>query len=46
MPSWLTPAREAISLAADETDHVLTVPAANVTHATGHMAVFGVITWA
>jgi len=38
--------REAISLAADETDHVLTVPAANVTHATGHMAVFGVITWA
>lgn len=38
--------REAVSLAAGETDHVLTAPAANVTHATGHIAVFGVVTWA
>jgi uncharacterized phage protein gp47/JayE len=38
--------REAISLAAGETDHILTVPAANVTHTTGQMATFGVITWA
>lgn len=37
--------REAISLAAGETDHILTVPAANVTHTTGRMATFGVITW-
>lgn len=38
--------REAISLAAGEGDHVLTVPAANVTHAAGEIAVFGAITWA
>lgn len=38
--------KEAISLAAGEVDHVLTVPAANVTPAVGHMPVFGVITWA
>lgn len=37
--------REAISIAAGETDHVLTVPAANITHAAGEMAVMGVITW-
>lgn len=37
--------REAISLATGETDHILTVPAANVTHVTGEMATFGVITW-
>lgn len=36
---------EAASLAAGETDHVMTVPAANVAPALGHMAVFGVITW-
>jgi len=38
--------REAISLAAGENDHTLTVPAANVTHAVGEMATFGTITWA
>lgn len=38
--------REAISLAADETDHVLTVPSANVTHTTGQIATMGTITWA
>jgi len=37
--------REAISLASGENDHVLTVPAANVTHAVGEMATFGTITW-
>lgn len=38
--------REAISIATGETDHVLTVPAGNVTHTTGQIAVFGAITWA
>lgn len=38
--------REAISLAAGETDHVMTAPAADVAHATGHIATFGAITWA
>lgn len=37
--------REAISLATGETDHILSVPAANVTHTTGQMATFGAITW-
>ena len=38
--------REAISIAAGETNHVLTVPAADVTHTTGQMATMGTITWA
>lgn len=38
--------REAISLAAGETNHVLTVPAADVTHTTGQIATMGTITWA
>lgn len=38
--------REAISLAAGESDHVLTAPSANVTHATGQIATMGTITWA
>lgn len=38
--------REAISLAAGETDHVLTAPAADVTHTTGQIAIMGTITWA
>lgn len=38
--------REAISLAAGETDHVLTVPAADVTHTVGQIATMGTITWA
>jgi uncharacterized phage protein gp47/JayE len=37
--------REAVSIAAGETDHVLTVPAANVVSATGNISTFGVITW-
>lgn len=41
----LTHIAEAISIAAGETDHVLTAPAANVAHATGEIATFGVITW-
>jgi uncharacterized phage protein gp47/JayE len=38
--------REAISLAAGESDHALTIPAANVTHTTGQIATMGAITWA
>jgi len=37
--------REAISIAAGEVDHVLVTPAADVTHSTGEIATFGVITW-
>ncbi len=37
--------REAISLAAGETDHVLVSPVANVAHAAGQIAVPGTITW-
>lgn len=37
--------REAVSVAAGETDHVMTVPAANVVYATGQIATMGVITW-
>lgn len=38
--------REAISIAAGETDHVLTAPAADVVPAAGHICTMGVITWA
>ncbi len=37
--------REAVSIAAGETDHVLTVPAANDVRAAGEIATMGVITW-
>lgn len=37
--------REAISVAAGETDHVLSVPAADVVRTVGQMSVMGVITW-
>jgi len=37
--------REAISIAAGETDHSLVSPAADVTHAAGEIAVMGTITW-
>lgn len=37
--------REAISTSAGETDHVLSVPAANQVHATGQLPTLGVITW-
>jgi uncharacterized phage protein gp47/JayE len=36
----------AISAASGETDHVLTLPAADVLHLTGEIAVMGVVTWA
>jgi len=38
--------REAISLAAGETDYVLTAPAADVTNVGGTIAIMGTITWA
>ncbi len=38
--------REAISLAAGETDHALLAPVANITHAVNEMAELGSITWA
>lgn len=37
--------REAISTASGESDHVLTVPAANVTHTTAQIATMGAVTW-
>jgi uncharacterized phage protein gp47/JayE len=37
--------REAISIAAGETDHVLTTPSANVTAAAGEITTLGTITW-
>jgi len=37
--------REAISLAAGETDHVLVSPAADITHTVGQMATFGSVAW-
>ena len=37
--------REAVSIAAGETDNVVSTPTANVTHAAGELAVLGVITW-
>lgn len=41
----ITHLREAVSVAAGETDHVMTLPAANVPHTTGQIATMGVITW-
>jgi uncharacterized phage protein gp47/JayE len=41
----LSHTREAISLAAGETNYVMTVPNADITHATGYMPTMGVITW-
>jgi len=43
---YLSQINEAISVAAGETDHTLTVPAANVAMAAGELAVMGTITWA
>lgn len=37
--------REAISLASGESNHVLSVPSADVTHTGGQIATMGVITW-
>jgi len=41
----ITHIREAISVAAGEVDHVLTVPSANVVHSTGQIPTMGTITW-
>jgi len=38
--------REAVSIAAGESDNVITSPTADVTHASADIATFGVITWA
>lgn len=38
--------REAVSIAAGETDNVISTPTANVTHDPDELAVLGVITWA
>ncbi|MDO8294379.1 MAG: baseplate J/gp47 family protein [Gallionella sp.] len=38
--------REAVSIAAGETNYTMTAPAADVTHTTGQMATMGTITWA
>lgn len=38
--------REAISIAAGETNYVMTSPSADVTNTTGNMTTFGTITWA
>lgn len=38
--------REAISIAAGESNYTMTAPAADVTHTTGQMATMGTITWA
>lgn len=38
--------RQAISTAAGETNHVLSVPSADVTHTSAQIAVLGTITWA
>jgi uncharacterized phage protein gp47/JayE len=37
--------REAISQAAGETDHILTVPSANVVMGAGAIPVLGTVTW-
>lgn len=42
---FLSHIREAISIVAGETNHVLSVPAADVAQATGQMATMGVVTW-
>lgn len=41
----LSHVREAISLAPGETDHVLTLPAADISIGAGHIPAVGVITW-
>ena len=37
--------REAVSVAAGESDNTVTTPSADVTHTTGQIATFGTITW-
>ena len=43
---YLSRIREAVSLAAGESDSTITVPSADVTKASGQIATMGVITWA
>jgi uncharacterized phage protein gp47/JayE len=42
---YISRINEAISIATGEFDHVLSIPAANVTHTTGQIATMGTITW-
>jgi Uncharacterized homolog of phage Mu protein gp47 len=42
---YLSRINEAISIATGEYSHVMTVPAADVTHTTGQIATMGTITW-
>jgi len=44
-PTLISRLREAVSLAAGESDNAITSPTADVVHATGHMAVPGTITF-
>jgi uncharacterized phage protein gp47/JayE len=44
-PILLSRIREAVSVAAGESDNSVTAPSANVTHTTGQIAVMGEITW-
>ncbi|KHK63134.1 hypothetical protein JZ00_18575 [Pseudomonas frederiksbergensis] len=44
-PLLISRLREAVSIAAGEADNAILMPAADVTHATGHMAVPGTITF-
>lgn len=44
-PTLISRLREAVSIAADETDNAIVTPTADVAHATGHMAVPGIITF-
>lgn len=37
--------REAVSISAGETDHVISIPSANQTHTAGQMPTLGAITW-
>lgn len=41
----ITHLREAVSIAAGEEDHIMTVPSANVVMGTGQLPTMGVITW-
>lgn len=44
-PTLISRLREAVSIAAGETDNAIVTPTADVAHATGHMAVPGTITF-
>ena len=42
---YLSQLNEAFSIAQDETDHTITLPAADVTHAAGEIPIMGTVTW-